>query len=535
MKKRYYSVLLAAAAALMLASCDEDIINYPTDASSQIVTVTNDPNGEVTDNEMGDIYKNVATDSARAAQTLDNLLYNWAQDSLTGDYALSDTEFQKRYQKQMMDTVKAGTYSTDSVFDEYRYALSLVSQMYVVTDASGNSDLASLKAAATKKVITPDMTFDEIFSLKYQDYIDRYFKPTIYRRYLVDKYIYDKMYSSIGTSQARNITSVKLTDRSDKPGEVLKLINAWIKKYLSYDVTYNVHTYATANGMTDAEAQADLVEKTDLHNLARLWKGVDVTTEEKAWLKANNISTLADKIDEEAAKIKLNAYTTDSSLEATYTGSYAYPVEHGVELAKHALEAQDLITEGTYLKSSSLTNVPSDLKDRIFSSLSTNEDGIYNAGENDPKDDSCIVRHTYVDESGAELGSLQTRYITPKVTIAASTTSTTDKYADLANQIVTYDSSTSSYYLCQVNTIVDSTRLNKLSTDDDKAKAAKRELAVDAAYEMATNDTYKKDSTVYYLTHHKLSISDPDFYDYIKSNYADALNSDGWPIYTTED
>ncbi|MCI2069261.1 MAG: hypothetical protein LKJ88_06820 [Bacilli bacterium] len=521
MKKKTISKLLVAlACTFILTGCDsDDITNYPKNATDPIYTITNDNNGEITDNQYSDIYKTIST-ATSSAQMLDNMLYDmakggetWFQNGyLTGDFAVSDDMLKTRYQKLMMDTVKGGSYSTDNKFSEYRYALSLYNQTYTIKDKSGNSDLASLKAAANKDlVITPEMKFDDIFALDYTDYINRYFKPTLYRRYLTARYIYDQAYTSIGNTYARNVTVVKITDRSDKPGEALKLINGFISKYI-----------------TDKSATK---EQADLHNLARLWKGVDITTEEKTWIHDTlATTTLADKIDEEIAKIKDNQYTTDATLESQYTGAYTYPVTHGKELAINSLKVNDLITEGTYLKSSGLSSLPSDLKNSIFGSSSAYSTNVTAIEEKTASDSSYIITH--------DDGTMY-RYVKPIKSLAGSTSA----------DIVTFDSTSATYYIAQINVadksddlaklsdrskIVTTSRIAKNDSDSAAVKAFKRDLAYDAAYEMASADTNKKAAITWYFTHNKISYSDPDFYSYMKTNYPDCFNSDGYPVYNKD-
>jgi len=505
--KKFGKVVLSLAFISVLASCDDDIVNYPTNADSSVVTVAGDDNGDVTNNEYSDIYKNTASSGSPSASTLDNILYKMASEQyLKDDFAVSNEDFAERYQKQMLTTAKGGSYSTDNLFDEYRYALSLINSGYTIKTSSGATDLASIKAAAhAPQLINPDLKgatqddkWHEVFTLDYNDYIDRYYKPSIYRQYLTAHYIYNQSYSSIGNTSARDVTVVKITDRTDKPGEAIKLIRAWVDEFITSD------SY-------------------DLHNLARLWKGVDVSTEEQAWLDSHSISNLSSKIDEEVDKIVNNfsgpdtdwsavtpktSYVADGTLESSYTGSYTYPVEHGYELARRSLEVSDIITEGTFLNTASVGDVPTALKNSIFSSnISTDEASIADGSK---KDVTHIINHGTADDPD------YVRYITP--TISASDSS------DIVNKIVTYDSSSKSYFIVQLNSIVTTSRIAQNDSDSAEVKASKRKLAIDAAYEMSSTDSNKKSAIVWYLTNNTISYSDPDFYNYIKTNYPDAID-----------
>jgi hypothetical protein len=521
-KLKIAKVLLAAAFVSVLVSCNEDIINYPTDTDSSIATITGDANDNVTDNINSNIYKQITSGSSVSAQCLDNILYKLASEKYLvasdpngKDFSIADWLFKKRWQKEMLDTAKAGSYSVDNKFDEYRYALSLVSQMYDIKTSANSSALTDLAAATTEKiVITPDITsaiegrdgttekdakadaaFASVFKLNYDDYVARYFKPEIYRRYLTAYYIYNQTYTSIGNTLARNVTVIKITDRTDYPGAAKKVIDAFVKDYIK-------NTSATA-------------EQADLHHLERLWKGIttdnSLTADDLTWYATNNIDytltgTLYGKINEDVTKIKTgNPYTTNSSLESTYTGSYTYPVEHGVELAKRTLEVNDLITEGTYLKSNGLSSLPSALKTRIFS---TNfKDDLDKISTGEVKDVSFVTKHT---------DNNYYRYVTPETAESVTDIKDTD--------IVTYDSSSSSYYIVQMNSIVTPAKISVSDSDSAATAASKKALALDAAFEMSATEQYKKDGIIYYLENNKLDFSDPDFYSYIKTNYPDVID-----------
>lgn len=495
-KSKFVKLLIVLAAGSLLTSCNT-IVNYPNNASSAVLDVTGidaATQEAITDNQYSDIYKSIISNQGPYAQCLDNILYKMATDTyLTGDYAIANSEFKSRYEKTMVDAAISGSYSTDNKFDEYRYALSLISSMYAIKTSTGSTNISDIKAAVSAPfVINPDNyaqtgteTSDEaldrewnnIFKLDYTDYINRNFKPTIYRQYLTARHIYDQSYSSIGNTNARNITAVKITDRSDKPGVALKLINGFISKYIN-----------------------DKTQTVDLHNLARLWKGIDISADEKTWLSNLGVSTLKDQIDEDVAKITTSEFTTNSTLESSYTGSYTYTVDHGKELAYDTLKTKDLITSGTFLKSTGVTSLTDAIKTRVFQTdYSTNTAGV-EAGT--VKDNSFITTHTVEGED------IMYRFVTP----ASSMAGTTDN-------IVHYDSSSSSYYIVMMNSIVTTSRIAKNTADTTAVAKAKFDLAMDAAYEMSSQDSYKKNAIIWYLTNNTISYSDPYFYAYIDKNY----------------
>lgn len=488
--KKLARVLLLCTSLTLLVACDDDVTNYPSNLDEYVLDQSGcdaETQSAITDNNYEDVYDNIASSSSVSAQTLDNILYKLAKENLVGDYAISDADFNEKYQQKMIDVAVSGSYSTDNKFDEYRFALSLKADMYDIKTADGSTDLTDIKNAANEIVIDPDNyetvqeEFDAIFNLDYTDYIDRYYKPMIYRQYLYAKYIYDQSYSSIGNTNARDVTVVKITDDTDNPGSASKLVNAYVEKYIEDETVLDV----------------------DITDLARLWKGVNITAEEDAWLDTLGVNTLADEIDLDIEEIQDSEYLTDSNLESQYTGGYTYTVEHGKELALSDLKTTDLVTDGVFLKSSGLTDLPSSLKTRIFSTnYSTDVEGV---------EDGSVKDVSYVTTHGDETY----RFVTPEVSLTGTE----------AN-IVNYDADSNSYYLVQVNSIVTTSRIAQSDSDSDEVKATKRELATEAAYEMASSDSYKKSAIVWLLINNDIDYSDEDFYDYIDTNYPAVFEDD---------
>ena len=481
MKKRFLKLAMLSCCSLLLASCDSEIINLPSDKDDPIVTIDKDDNNEVTDNTKEDIYNSIESSIDKNEVQLNNILYDLAKEQyLVDDFAIDTDTLNQRLHEKMMESARNSSYTTDYEFDEFKFALTLVQDRYTIKTKDGKTDLESLKAVAFKGVVTPESEFEDVFNLDYSDYFTRNLTPEIYRQYLIAYYIYNQSYSSIGTTNARNVTAVKITERTDLPGQGIKLINAFYNEFINN--------------------KAATPEQADLKHLTTLWKGVNLSEEDQAFLEKYNISTLADQIEEEVKKITDNEYTTNSSLEEEYTGSYTYPVSWGKTLAERELQQQEIYFEDTYLSSDGLSDLPDALRTRVFSTnYSTDTEAIENGTR---RDYSFIITHND--------GNMY-RYTTPEYTTAG------------VNPIATYDSSTSSYYIVQLHSIVTTSRITQNASDSDEVKDEKRALAMETAYEMAAQDTYKTSAITYFLTNNTIDYSDPDFYDYIDSTYPDVF------------
>ena len=83
-------------------------------------------------------------------------------------------------------------------------------------------------------------------------------------------------------------------------------------------------------------------------------------------------------------------------------------------------------------------------------------------------------------------------------------------------------------YKCNAGELIDENELEPESFIDEleseQVKAEKRDLAMEAAYKMAETDSNKNLAITWVLTNNDIDYSDPDFYDYIKANYPDAID-----------
>lgn len=468
MRKNKSLILVLASIGMILTSCGSSTSsNYPSNRDEEIVSGIVGDN-DVAYNDFDTFYESISSGTTIQAKALSDILYRIAKKELTLDEA-SVTE---KVQKTLIDEVSTGTYDTDYKFDEIRYVMSLRKNMYKIT--CGGNDVDAKKDL----VITPDMTYDQIFGCDYSSYINAKLIPDIYRRELVAKYIYDNSYSSIGNTNARDVKIVKISERSDKPGSAYNTIKAFINDYI---------------------ANKDATEEQrSFDNLARIWLGTNLTDEDREFNTKHGLATLNDQITEEVEKIKISDRNdTDKALESKYTGSYTYSVEKGTELARNSLSKTDLITEGYFLKSSGIDSIPTELKNRIFS---TN----YNI---DPEATKRDVTYTLNGH----------RYLTPKVV---------ENENDPVDKIVHYDSTGSSYYLVEIRDVITTGALEKKDSDSEEVKKSKQERAMKVAYELGTNATYVKDSTVHWLKNSNISYSDEYFYNYIKTNYPEVFEED---------
>ena len=84
MKKRFLKLAMLSCCSLLLASCDSEIINLPSDKDDPIVTIDKDDNNEVTDNTKEDIYNSIESSIDKNEVQLNNILYDLAKEQMKG-------------------------------------------------------------------------------------------------------------------------------------------------------------------------------------------------------------------------------------------------------------------------------------------------------------------------------------------------------------------------------------------------------------------------------------------------------------------
>lgn len=589
--KRFGILLLSLTT---LASCSTTKIRYPEDYNEDlfdnVVKFVQDNNaGNVVQNNKEQYYKTVLTGDSLYREVVNQLLLavskkagtdgkNVAQlvfdaDSKTGIYgndsAIKTGEFsnlETRAKESLETTARSGSYTTDNLFKEDKFVLSLRENFTL-----GNPSAQEVKG--NEIMVTPYMTYDNIYKNSTSDFYDYYLHHSLYQdmqiNYLTAEYIYQKAYSSIVNSLARRVQVIALADRSDAGavGSASKVLNAYIKDYVKgakagIDKDFSilsriwkgltVKTIASTDPKYDGSvefvnsgseytfnwtAEADEDSKNYITNLFARY-GVtlkadgkveyDATStivrpEEEDWMIANNLidrdnsaddnCTLAGKIVKDQEKVleglaagNLNA--VDTSLESTYTGSYTYDVGTGFRKAYDDIAINNLITDGLHTNSG-LSSLPTDLKNRVFSTdIATDKTTV---DEMKTKKDDMTDGVTVFENDGF-------RYITNPGSISTE---------DQTSNIIFYDSSSKTYYLTRVLDVVSSTDLTK-GTDDSSmyTKEQKELLARQVAYALAPTGDYKTNASVYWLRRINMKYSDDDFLEYMKSNYKDLFKTE---------
>lgn len=536
--KKLKSLGLLAVSIFALVGCDDDEIKLPTNYKDTLFEeVSNIENNNVVENDWKHYYNSVTSSSTIYEKAMNEILLKIASiaheysngsgkdvstivkdnnvKSVADNYAsvanLTDSNLVSRSKDSMESSARGGTYNKDNLFYESKYVKSLKKDYYYL------DNIDATKADSTGKLVTPDMEYSDIFSssIDYSKYMEEELYDDMEINYLTAEYIYTQSRASIGNSNARKVQIVALTDRSDEPGSAKKLLNAYINDYVFGDKKDDDFLTLSRlwKGITSdvAAATAD----------GRYGNGVVLSADEESWLRTNDIlpdnkdnddiasgtlagKVLSDKKKLEAGKDDFNRL--DTTLESSYTGSYTYDIETGIRKAIDEIATKDLVTDGIYLSSSGISSIPSDLSSRIFSlKLTTDKEDIdwMKANPGKKKDITLYGKDGY-------------RYLTIADTLTGSN-----------DDIIYYDADSKTYYLTRILDVVSTSALSNNTTDTIYDTAEKKEqISREVAYAMSTTGSYKTNSIVYWLSRTKITYSDDDFLDYVKSTYKDVFKKD---------
>lgn len=472
-----------------------------------------------------EVYQQVDTTKIVATGTGEDVVYTVV--NLTADEILH-AEFDrltliydtitKRIAEKYYTEISGGTYSERNLFDEESYAVALRAKLYDIgTPSDANLDG---KPDWHKDVLfTPDLEKEDVGTYGvhldlYKDYTDRSVIPNIYRYLLVQNYLGEEYYSTLGRSYARKVNYVKIAVNSNDQSAAKKLINRFVDKYILTDS-------ATNTGEVNFEL------------LSTAWKGVDIYESDGITLndsgkllseagldtytstntgKVTYTATKFGQLLKEYDKITGNRFSTDEDAESTFTNSGAYTKETGLEIQTNTIKISDFTTDGWYIKNGGLTDLPDAIRTRLFNiKVASNVDD---------------VKEEVIDAQGNTSGYTSTdyvRHINGHYYLTPEYSESTDK-----NNFVMYDANSSAYYIVMVDEAIST---SKMSTSDANLKSYAHihtddvlfteKVALEIENLLSVNSTYSNAAYIYHLQVAGILYHDQVTYDYFKTTYPD--------------
>ena len=550
-KKKGLFLTLVAASAFVLSSCNE-VTALPKFYEDPIILNDDGTKTDVYQNIMSLIYDALTSSSDNPKKVLDEMMYVIAVDQF-GSFAEveelaakdanaaevrtfidahdnvyrdeDDAEADKvanefarlvhfkdtmdyRIKEVFHDAATGGSYSKRSRFDEEKYAVSLVGDLY---DIEGVFEDATVWYKDV--LVTPDVEVEDIVNFvhidRYQDYIERGVLPRLYREKLVEQFIYDNNYSSLGRTYAREVEYIKIVNNDAYPSAAKSLINAFVDKYI---------------------LDVNAADEVDFEVLANAWRGIDlspdaVTLLETAFTGTSVPVTDADvlaqlagpsvyypqtqfgSIAKDYLKITDDRFTNDTGIESDFTNSNAYTKQVGLTIKSDSLKLEDYTNDGWYVKSGGLSELPEAIRSRLFNINVANEVGSIEAED---------ATHSY--ESGQYVRNLRGEfYLTP---------TTSEQGTDVRkDNFVIYDISSSTYYIIKVKEAVSTSKLSRLS-DNSYPTLEREDIAKEVTHVLSAKDSYINNAYESYIKLYSVIYHDTTIYDYFKEQFPDLFDDE---------
>lgn len=551
-KKKGLFLTLVAASAFVLSSCNE-VTALPKFYEDPIILNDDGTKTDVYQNIMSLIYDALTSSSDNPKKVLDEMMYVIAVDQF-GSFAEveelaakdanaaevrtfieahdnvyrdeNDAEADKvanefarlvhfkdtmdyRIKEVFHDAATGGSYSKRSRFDEEKYAVSLLGDLY---DIEGVFEDATVWYKDV--LVTPDVEVEDIVNFvhidRYQDYIERGVLPRLYREKLVEQFIYDNNYSSLGRTYAREVEYIKIVNNDAYPSAAKSLINAFVDKYiLDVNAADEVDFEVLANAWRGINLSDDAV--TTLLETAFTGTSVPVTDADVlAQLAGPSVyypQTQFGSIAKDYLKITDDRFTNDTGIESDFTNSNAYTKQVGLTIKSDSLKLEDYTNDGWYVKSGGLSELPEAIRSRLFNINVANEVGSIEAED---------ATHNY--ESGQYVRNLRGEfYLTP---------TTSEQGTDVRkDNFVIYDISSSTYYIIKVKEAVSTSKLSRLS-DNSYPTLEREDIAKEVTHVLSAKDSYINNAYESYIKLYSVIYHDTTIYDYFKEQFPDLFDDE---------
>ena len=447
-----------------------------------------------------------------------------------------------RISRIFYEAIKGGSYNTTrKYFDESKYLAELRSKLEKVADPY--DDATPLTLEKDKIVITADVQEEDVFKNfgtagdpkyylhhdNYQDkrgydlknndpidadhpvkisYVEDSIIPQIYRTLLVEQYLLDESYNTLGRSYARKVNVLTISENSNNDKSANYLMKYFVRDYISTGKEVTTKVFKdfsnTYKGILNYKLSETETVGDRLNTINTQYAGAFPLSASGAYRVGTDYGDMMEKYE----KIKADILTTDTSIESDFTGSYSYPKEVGLEIKTNEIETNDYTTDGWYIKNGGLSELPDTIKSRLF-----------NIGVANVLDDNTYPDRydgSYATEVPAKEGKLVAK-INGKFYLKVA--SKQQSGSDIKDDILFYENG--KYYVIQIEEAVSGSKLAKEDDNKKYTSEKKEEIINEVARVIGNNDTYQSASTKHWLEQAAIKYHDSKVYDYFKENYPD--------------
>ena len=464
---------------------------------------------------------------------------------------------EKRIAQKMYSLISGGSYSEENVFEEGKFLRSLDSSIENNVIAI-NDTIKPFKGVLTAQVEDYDVFKEtskdieghddyilhrEFYQSNYkldeeekedQDatYIEEKVLPDIYRQLLVEQYILDKSYDTLGRTSARHISVLSISNNSKYNKGANDLMHTYVYDYIFGDAanpkTIDLKSFKMVSNAWIGTFMSDTANyaNTDEYKLMNAAVPGYFVGGAKPYFKGTAYGDMMEEIE------KINDDPKLSENESSYTGSNAYTVEVGKEIKTRELELKDYTTTGWYIKSVGVSSLPEAIKSKLFDINVAN--ALNPTLDEDGNVKNPCVEYTYengawttnVDKLIAEEKSTSNIInVVGKVNGNYFLRNTTRIKDDPVQEDILFESD-GTYYVVLVEDAIRSKNLDKKNISElDADGLAQLETYINEIVQIvANNDTYKNLSKKHWLEEMNLKYHDTVVYEYFKTNYPELFD-----------
>ena len=444
---------------------------------------------------------------------------------------------EKRIAEKLYSAVSGGSYSDRNVFKEEKYLRALAADIENNVRALAGATLfegiltSTVEDEDVFKNTTEDINGVQDFILhreNYQSnaaldqaetldqdatYVEDKIIPDIYRQLLVEQYILDESYDTLGRTSARHIDVLAIAKNANYAKGAVNLMNTFINDNIFDNARTDDITLDDFKVVSNAWVGAFMADPdyATSHEYALMDKAVSeykVTTGANPYFQGTAYGDMMEEFEKISANPKL------SENESTYTNSNAYTVEVGKEIKTRELQLKDYTSTGWYVKSVGVASLPDSLKNQLFDINVANalagDDCVeytFNTTENKWEANDNVSDTSKINVVGKVKGQYFLR-------------NTSRIKGNPVESDILFESD-GTYYIVLVQDAIRSKNLNKANYE--KATAAefdKLETYINEIVQLvADNDTYQTLSKKHWIEKMNIKYHDTVVYNYFKESF----------------
>lgn len=498
---------------------------------------------------LEDAYKNIISndaDKSVAKKFIDAHKAYWTLDDNGERVADQEGEFARveakwlsiedRISENLYSAISGSSYISENIFSEKKFLRGLHAALENVPDP----DATGFGGELYEGILDPDVEARDVFIKTVDDaeegflhrqyyqsenfhYVEKKIIPTIYRQLLNEQYLLDETYNTLGRSYARKVNIIKIADNTNYPKA-----SDYLVKQLVEDIS------AEPNAATVKES----TNKADLElfkTYAGLYVGSNLTDEQKELIADTDLKDVfVNKGDYYAAteygdlkeqynkiyRAPVEGYTDatfDTSAEDTFTGSNKYTKEVGLELKTRELELKDYTTTGWFVKNGGLTELPESIRNRLFNI------GVANGVKETEEAQLAAERWQKTGDTwNYTVPENESPYVARINGKNYLKTSSSIDGSDRKNDILHYDSSSSTYYIIQIEEASSSSKLSKKSAnsyEELRSVTDMERIVNEITKVVGAGESYATLATKYFLEKMAIEYHDDVVYNYFKDTY----------------